>query len=190
MSKDGKPLCANCGTIGHHKTECPKPKAEPGKRPCFKCSKTGHTSAQCKSGLPAKALESEKPEDPADPEDVNTFVVHSETFHPLISGARHFWTYESDDESDADADEEDGIDDPMISKRSVSAADTGARFGCSDVAMKSSQRCSGRLTRSRFAAWGQKLDVSTSSRPLLDMTPMAPPRSRGRNFLHKLSEPR
>ena len=67
-------------------------------------------------------------------------------------------------------------------------ASTGALLVGSDVATKSSQRCSGRLTRSRAPTRRQKLNVSTSSRPLLDMTPMAPPRSRGRNFLlHKLS---
>ena len=56
MSKDGKPMCANCGAVGHHKGDCPLPEAEPGKRPCFKCGKTGHTGAQCKSGLPAKVM--------------------------------------------------------------------------------------------------------------------------------------
>ena len=56
---DGKPMCSNCGGVGHAKDKCPQPKAAPDKRPCFRCGKTGHRSSACKSGLPAKSLEDE-----------------------------------------------------------------------------------------------------------------------------------
>ena len=107
MSKDGKPMCANCGAVGHHKGECPLPKAEPGKRPCFKCGKTGHTGAQCKSGLPAKIVEP-GPAGEGDDEGsgATILVVHSEQYHPMVSGARHFVPEDSEDEMDMD----DGVD--------------------------------------------------------------------------------
>ena len=45
----GKSRCLNCGDVGHHISDCPKPEVPKNERPCFKCGKPGHVSAQCKS---------------------------------------------------------------------------------------------------------------------------------------------
>ena len=99
MSKDGKPMCANCGAVGHHKGDCPHPKAEPGKRPCFKCGKPGHTGAQCKSGLPAKVIE---PSPAAEQDDegsgATVLMVSVDQLHPRVTGARHFIPEDTDDD--------------------------------------------------------------------------------------------
>ena len=94
MTKDGKPMCANCGKTGHHNQNCPEPKADPGQRPCFKCGKTGHTSSQCKSGIPARAVEAE--EQPKD--DPTILMVLTDLCLAQLGGARHFLPEDSDEE--------------------------------------------------------------------------------------------
>ena len=59
LTKDGKPLCANCCETGHSKTECKQPPIDKAKRVCFACKKPGHTSANCPTKSDVRNLESE-----------------------------------------------------------------------------------------------------------------------------------
>ena len=58
-TKDGAPLCTNCGEQGHYKDACPSERIEASKRKCFRCDKPAHLSSQCTSGLPFMAVEEE-----------------------------------------------------------------------------------------------------------------------------------
>ena len=111
MSKEGKPLCANCGEVGHDKFSCPKERLEPGKRPCFKCGKVGHSASQCKSGLPARSLEAEQPGDEPDNGDKLTLVMECEGgCCPDAAGAKFFppsFLVGDSDSEDSSPDEDD-----------------------------------------------------------------------------------
>ena len=65
MSKEGKPLCANCSEAGHSKLDCKQLVLDRERRVCFRCGKPGHQSAKCPTGADVKTFEPEEPEDPA-----------------------------------------------------------------------------------------------------------------------------